>query len=405
MPAKEEVEVEKEVANPTYDARDDRDHVDSSSAMAALEAALAGLRDGSCSEREAAGALQRMVSSQVQEERPKGVPFVMAQLGSAPTNWHQAVVFYLTSKSDEDAEVRAKAPAMFAWGVIMILMQYVAAAGLTLGAAIPSCLDTHQCHRGMFCNIRPGAINGRCLFCGEGAPLVRYWRSTGENTGFGPDGMSVEMNFIETGHYPRTGLLQRHHLPLKFGGFNLSMAAERCTPPFDEDFYYDEEGVDRTNIPHWIGTPSSQLMKTGSYMTKGAVQSWCDSCMFATGDVDIWNEKLNAETSSGSMRVLDWGTLAVASYVVGLTIVGEIKDVLLCEIAAQRGRDQLTPKWRLMLTLFNRFRIHCFLGYIMNGAALVVLTRGGSAIDICFNTIAIVSCSSLLTGHSARMPG
>ena len=34
------------------------------------------------------------------------VASVMAHLGAAPTNWHQATVYFLTSKAEDDASMR-----------------------------------------------------------------------------------------------------------------------------------------------------------------------------------------------------------------------------------------------------------------------------------------------------------
>eukprot|EP01046_Picozoa_sp_COSAG06_P058297 COSAG06_NODE_11659_length_1480_cov_1.315713_1_plen_88_part_00 len=48
---------------------------------------------------------------------------------------HQAVVFFLGSRADEDAEIRrVKAPAMFFAGLVLILFQTVITIGVLTGA-------------------------------------------------------------------------------------------------------------------------------------------------------------------------------------------------------------------------------------------------------------------------------
>lgn len=298
---------------------------------------------------------------------------------------------YLTSTDPEDAEMRKKAPYMLAWGVFMVLMQAVGAAGIALGSITPPCLNNHQCLKGQFCNIRHGDTSGRCIFCGEGAPLVRYWVTTDppEETGGGPDGKSKQWNFIETGHYPKVGMYKRSDTPTKFAGFNLSMVEERCVPPF-ADFSYDVNGVDReygNGIPNWL--PSEQVDGNGKLgdvagnMPQQSVGNWCDSCVFANGDVDIFNEKLGAQATVGAMRIMDWGAFFIASYVLGLNAVSEVKDVLLCELHISRNPNQLNQVYKIVFTLLNRFRIHVFLGFTLLSASLVVLTRGVAAHPKC----------------------
>ena len=75
----------------------------------------------------------------------------------------------------------------------------------------------------------------------------------------------------------------------------------------------------------------------------------------------------------------------------GLTIAGEVKDIRLCGIAAKRAGETIAPRWRHALSLLNGIRRWVFLtafGWIVPN---LVALKGGDAVNVCFNTIAMVS--------------
>lgn len=84
----------------------------------------------------------------------------------------QATVYFLTSTDKDDVVNTARY--MFAFGAVMVIVQWLAAVGLLIGMVFPSCGTDDQCHSGTYCHIGPGRTTGRCLFCGEAAPLVPY---------------------------------------------------------------------------------------------------------------------------------------------------------------------------------------------------------------------------------------
>ena len=337
-----------------------------------------------------------------------------------------------------------RAPPMFAFGFFMVLMQCFASGGVILGMVSPSCGDNTQCDSGKFCYTEPNARAGRCFYCGANAPVVPYLRDTGElitpddpeclagdtsACGFGPTGREVEMNRISTGSYPKQRTIlnpwQRADEPLQFGGFNISMVIARCTPPF-ADFYLPEQvgwddgddgawhpGSSREGVPDWIKMPSRGFggrdwIPVGDTFSAVSQERWCDACthMDPTGNVIVStaNEKRQAAVAVESMMLLDWSALAVCAYVVGLTVVSENKDMLLCEIAVERGlsRNKLTPAWRLALAILARVRAHTFIALIMSAVPVVIVSHGGSALQVCFNTVAVRL--QLLLFHTLSMP-
>ena len=102
------------------------------------------------------------------------------------------------------------------------------------------------------------------------------------------------------------------------------------------------------------------------------------------------NPRLVAMISVDAMAPLDWAALLLCAYIVGLQIVGEIKDVALCEMQERRNAKELSPGWLLALNILNRLRSQLFLAPLMGCIPSVVLTQGGSALNIAFNTIAVL---------------
>ena len=102
---------------------------------------------------------------------------------------HQAAVYFLTSKADEDAEMRKLAPLLFAGSVVIVLLQWLTCAGIVMSImATPCASSDRDCRDGSFCYTYPGRLQGTCLACGESAPLIQYWQTFPEETGVGPTG-------------------------------------------------------------------------------------------------------------------------------------------------------------------------------------------------------------------------
>ena len=56
-------------------------------------------------------------------------------------------------------------------------------------------------------------------------------------------------------------------------------------------------------------------------------------------------------------------------------------------MAAHRFMSELTTPWRIALAVLGRLRSQFFLAPLMSAVPTVVLTQGGTAMAICFNTI------------------
>ena len=100
-----------------------------------LESALAGLQSGERTAEETVDVLDRYVESKLESVGTIApvVKSVVARLTEAPTNWHQSTVFYLTTKAEQDARLRTRAPLMAAVSFLMVFMQAASISAIIFG--------------------------------------------------------------------------------------------------------------------------------------------------------------------------------------------------------------------------------------------------------------------------------
>ena len=102
---------------------------------------------------------------------------VFASLTEAPTNLHQATIFWLASDDPEDAAMRARAPMMFALCCAVVLLQTMTTVGVFVGTLFPACATSQQCASNQYCVTdrrvegMDAAVTGRCRECAGGSPL------------------------------------------------------------------------------------------------------------------------------------------------------------------------------------------------------------------------------------------
>ena len=88
------------------------------------------------------------------------------------------------------------------------------------------------------------------------------------------------------------------------------------------------------------------------------------------------------------MSPYDWLALLLCSAVVTLAAVGEMKDILLCELAIGRAGDNIPAGYRWVLHCINILRRWGFLPALFNAFYVLIRTQGADAMSVCFNTIA-----------------
>jgi hypothetical protein len=69
-----------------------------------------------------------------------------------------------------------------------------------------------------------------------------------------------------------------------------------------------------------------------------SVQSWCETCVYAVdGEVDPLTGSSLAAAHIAAMGPFDTTALAFSTFIVAFTVVGEMKDITLCNIALTRA--------------------------------------------------------------------
>ena len=71
-------------------------------------------------------------------------------------------------------------------------------------------------------------------------------------------------------------------------------------------------------------------------------------------------------------------------------MVGERKDITLCSLGIQHAGDKLSLAWRLGLRLLGVFRKFTFLPGLVSTVPILVIYRGGDALSVCLNTVAVL---------------
>eukprot|EP01045_Picozoa_sp_COSAG04_P004037 COSAG04_NODE_171_length_21611_cov_4.302808_11_plen_483_part_00 len=283
---------------------------------------------------------------------------VVARLTETPANFHQATVYFLAA-GGEDA-LSGRAPLLYVGSLAMVGLQSITAVGVFAGTIIPSCATSDQCSAGMFCLV--GMIE-RCDFCGGSAPLplATEGACTFETTIAGG-----KFTAADAACTSRNNAQDPNHV-----GFNLTLVAEVCTAPYSEGYGLDGGGLQRTypNI---------------------AVASWCEACVRNDGTVDPMNGLSLITGNLAAMNPFDHVAFVFAAFTVAFTVIGELKDIELCSIAVAHAGDKLSKGWRIALGFLLWIRRWVFLPALVMNVPQLVLLKGGDALSVCLNTVAIL---------------
>jgi hypothetical protein len=364
-----------------------------------LETALRGLREGSVTEAEAMAVLERLMDDRI-DARMAGIPgslestvkSIFARLTEAPTNWHQCIVFFLTSTAHEDATMRPWLPAMFAASWLMVLVQCAAAMGVAIGVVLPSCMSSDQCPSGQYCQV---GFSNRCGYCGSNVPLyMQIDKATGDtyNAIFDPGFIGFNKTLVAqvcADPFVNTcGKLcppENYYMPS--GDLNGRTCGQSC------DFNYEHNlakgnPVVRDNIV--IGFNSGGDWDLGYDVKR--IEEWCNYCVHdITKDVDPVSQFGLLKDNVKAMGKLDWLAFFFACSIVSFQVVGEMKDIHLCTLALLHApAEQLHPAWKGGLWALNMVRRWVFLTLLTISVPLLVVYKGGDALSVCFNTIAIL---------------
>ena len=214
----------------------------------------------------------------------------------------------------------------------MVLLQSATAYGVMMGTMAPSCVTSDQCGADMYCATDPGGHKGGCEFCG-GIPDI-----------------------IEES--------------------NVTLV-QHCSPP-----YY--------TYSHEMDAAGNLVVGLGQRDTEPNRASWCEACVHADGTVAPTTIDSFMASNLDGMFFFDNVALVFAAFVVAFTVVGELKDIELCSMAVAHAGDKLSKGWRLALGFLLWMRRWVFLQGLMLNVPVLVVMKGGDALSVCLNTVAIL---------------
>eukprot|EP01044_Picomonas_judraskeda_P000288 COSAG03_NODE_11_length_23018_cov_29.686461_21_plen_292_part_00 len=281
------------------------------------------------------------------------------------------VEFYLSSPHEKDAAGRARAPWLFLASVAMVLFQTAAAISVILGSIVVPCESNDRCvdtRPGMFCQLDMPLFEGnnRCGFCGERIPIL----------------------FPEAAANVETGTTRLGHTRVKsdYNCINaLAWGTETLVGPCE---------INRTQIADLCSNPSDTMglwEHVIAAVPASTVESWCAACVHPTTlHVDLMVPNRYTRSSRNMMRSADWVALLLASFVIGLSIIGELRDISICLVALQRPGLKLSTTWRRALQMLQFARRFVFLPALLGDVPLLVLWAGSDSLSICLNTLALL---------------
>eukprot|EP01043_Picozoa_sp_COSAG02_P060381 COSAG02_NODE_7878_length_2806_cov_7.132989_1_plen_486_part_00 len=288
---------------------------------------------------------------------------IVARLTETRTNFHQATVYFLATDAPEVEAMARRAPLLYAGSLTMVFLQSATAAGVYFGTLQPSCATSNQCSAGYFCSV---GWRDRCNYCGghvplpletEGACSFELATAVSDGSKFtAPDAACTTKN----------NAADPNHV-----GFNLSRVAEICTLPYTE-----RVGVG--GVGNVFTFPDT------------TVASWCETCVRNDGTVDPLTANSLVAANRAAMGPADAVALAFATFIVAFTVVGELRDIELCSMAVVHAGDKLSKGWRFALGFMLGMRRWMFLPALVQSVPTLVLFKGGDALSICFNTVAIL---------------
>lgn len=243
----------------------------------------------------------------------------------------------------------------------MLMLQSITAVGVWTRTPHNGCQYNDQCESGAFCNADDPDIwaHRRCTYCGSMVPIPQQIDPV--------DG--VVLNVVVDGSSDARRKMARAR-------FNTSFVAEICATPTDQvviNLVSDGQGRDDHVFP------------------ASTVEAWCEACVHPIdGNVNTITMHAVYAASALAMTPTDWLTFIFATFVASLTVSGELRDIRLCSLAIERAGNRLGTPMRLALTLLGGIRRWLFLPALMMASPRLVLLRGGDALNVCMNTIAVL---------------
>jgi len=272
-----------------------------------------------------------------------------ALLSDPPENWHMATLFAFKT---DDADLRRRAPLMFAGAAFMVIFQTLCIIGVAVGTMSPSCASNMQCNSGNYCF----AGFNRCEACGYA--FLNLGRE-----------VTADGDVLNDPNSDR------------FVGYNTTHAAEFC----------EEDG------PNSYMRTAGQLPGTTMQLEpQKAAESWCAACVHTTDHgearvvVDPFRIGLLMAEHITAMGLFDCITLIFASFFVAMGATSELQDIQIFELALLHSGTELHGRCRMSLVCLNFVRRWVFLPSLVTAVPTLVVLKGGDALNVCMNTVAVM---------------
>ena len=310
---------------------------------------------------------------QAQSSTESTINSILGRVGATPCNWHQAVCFFLATRHPQDDDLRRKAPLMYAAAFGMVAFQLLTTTAIAVSTVSTSCTRSHQCSASGFCVER-----GMCMSCGWHSPFYKKYPlmpcSFETDDVSGRDG-EVDAMCIPEQNFTEVSTMCQH--PEAF----VDTVASQL-------WYGPDRGETRTRdgLPH--EHPERTVMR--DLITPTFIRSFCEACVHLEDNrIDVSTPTDRMYENIMAMRIGDSVALAFSAYIVALTVVAEMQDVLLCLLSISGKKEQLgTWRWALWVCAFLRCSL--IIPFMLSGVAMLVLMRGGDALSVAFNTIALI---------------
>ena len=125
-----------------------------------------------------------------------------------------------------------------------------------------------------------------------------------------------------------------------------------------------------------------------------AIVAWCDACV-EEGLVNMMDQATVTLSNVQGMGTFDLITLYFATLVISLHVVSELKGIELCALAIKHADECLDGSRDLgqygnALLFINGLRRWVFLPTLVATVPILVGFKGGDALSVCMNTVAVL---------------
>ncbi len=173
-----------------------------------------------------------------------------------------------------------------------------------------------------------------------------------------------------------------------------------CTPPTDTENPQrcarcqipGQNATEFCNKPGNIDHPRCEVPLSGT-VRDGRTAAWEGGCWDPSNNGDAWlGDSFEEDVTKAvdAMKTSDWLALLFASSIASLSLAGELREIKLCQIsgrARKAGSHRLVRNSLWCLTAIRQFGLLPALAAILPN---LVLERGSTSLDICFNTLAVL---------------